>query len=196
MFRKYFSNPLRFFIVYLFLPLVFFLISGALDVIYAALLEAFPKVIPEYSQVLEKEKYEAFEAAMYLSAAFISVFLISYLTGVYDNARYEDVITKTDGLFKVKDEIGGYIKHNLPSDFLAVALPPILFISLTAPSYSKKVLDYLGGFLAPHLRLTEIFGTLGAYFVIFAVAFLGRLVAAPFALRRYRTLWLTSFVEG
>ena len=196
MYRKIFSNPVRYAIVYLFLPLVFFAASAFVNILYSALLEIAPNIIPEYNKVLEKEKYEAFLRVMNGISSLLSVFLISLITGVYDNARYEFVITKTDGLFKIPDEIAPYFKRNFPSDLIAVTLPGIPFVLLTLPEYSKKFLDYFGGYLAPHFALTEVFGTVGAYFAILSVALIARIIAMPMALRRYRSLWLTSFIDG
>ena len=196
MYRKYFSGPLKYFIVYLFLPLVFFIAKAFVDVIYEALLEIAPKLIPEYSQVLEKEKYEAFVRVMNGIAALLAVFAISLATGIFDNARYEDVITETDGLYKIPEKLPAYFKRHIPSDIISAALPQMLFIPLTVPTYSKKFLDYFGFLIEPHLRLTDLFGGVGTYFMIFFVAILARCLAAPLALRRHRALWLTSFVES
>lgn len=195
-YRKYFRNAVRYFLVYLFLPLVFFLTTVLVDIVYAALFEIAPSVIPSYDRVLEKEEYLAFTRIMMAISALLAVFFVSFVTGIYDNARYEDVITKTDGLFKIKDELPSYFKRTVASDLIAISLSPALFIPLTVPSYPKKFLEYFGSYLAPHLRLAEVFAPLGAYFMIFAVAFVARLLAMPKALDRYRALWLTSFVDS
>ena len=128
--------------------------------------------------------------------AVFSVFLISYLTGLFDNGRYESVISKTDGLFKIKDELARYFKSNIASDIIAAAIPGLIFIPLTLPAYSEIFLDYFGDFLAPHFHLTSAFSPFGAYFVVFITALAARLTVMPFALKRYRALWLTSFVES
>lgn len=182
--------------VYLFLPLIFFVAEAAVEIIYAALLEIFPNTVPSYSQVLEKEKYQAFVRTMKLISALVAVFAVSFATGIYDNARYEDVITKTDGLYKVKDEFPAYFKRTLPSDLIAVSLAPALFIPLTVPAYPKKLFEYIGAYLAPHLRVVEALTPVGAFFAIFLVALLARILAMPKALDRYRGLWLTSFVDS
>ena len=196
MYRRYFSNPVRYFIVYLFLPIVFFISAALVDVFYSALTEILPDTVPEYSQVLEKEEYARFMKITNGVSVLLAVFFISFLTGVYDNSRYEDVITKTDGLYKIREVFFEYFKRNFPSDVIATAIPALPFIALTLPSYSKKFLDYFGGYLAPHFRLTELFGTVGAYFAILSVSLIGRALAMPAALARYRSLWLTSFVDS
>ena len=196
MYRKYFRSCVNYFLVYLFLPLIFFAASALTDIAYRMLVEIAPNLMPQYDRVLEKEQYEAFRRVMNAISALIAVFSISFLTGIYDNSRYEDVISRTDGLFKIRDEFSGYFKKYLPTDIIAAALPQIFFIPLTLPSYSKMFLDYLGGFLAPHLYLTELFSPILTYVAIFAAAIVGRLIAMPVALSRFRAMWLTSFVDS
>ena len=195
-YRKYFRNAVRYFLVYLFLPLIFFAATAVVDIIYSLLLEIAPSIIPSYDRVLEKEAYQALARAMNAISALLAVFSISFATGIYDNARYEDVITKTDGLYKVRDEFPAYFRKTLPSDIIAVALPSLIFVLLSSPAYPEKFLDYFGAYLAPHLRLIEALTPIGAYFALFAAALLARILAMPKALDRYRSLWLTSFVDG
>ncbi len=182
--------------VYLFLPLIYLLTTALVDIVYSALLEIAPNLVPSYDRVLEKEEYQAFARAMNAISALLAVFLVSFVTGIYDNARYEDVVTKTDGLFKLRDELPSYFKRTLPSDLIAVSLAPAVFVPLTIPTYPKKFLEYFGTYLAPHLRLAELLTPLGTYFMIFAVALIARVLAMPKALDRYRALWLTSFVDS
>jgi hypothetical protein len=195
-YRKYFRNATRYFLVYLFLPLFFFLATALLDIVYSALLEIMPKLVPSYDRVLEKEEYQAFARTMSAIAALLAAFFASFFTGIYDNARYEDVITKTDGLYKVKDELPSYFRRTLPSDLIAVSIAPSVFVPLTVPVYSKTALEYFGPLIAPHLSLAAVFSPLGTYFMIFSVTLAARLLAMPKALDRYRSLWLTSFVDS
>ena len=195
-YRKYFRNAVKHFLVYLFLPLFFFAATAVVDIVYASLLEIAPNIIPSYDRVLEKEAYQAFSRTMNVISALLAVFAVSFATGIYDNARYEDVITKTDGLYKVREEFPAYFQKTLPSDIIAVALPSLVFVALSSPAYPEKFLDYFGAYLAPHLRVIEAFSPLFAFFAIFCVALLARILAMPKALDRYRALWLTSFVDS
>lgn len=163
---------------------------------YSALSNLFPSLFPTYSQVLEKEAYERLTAILTLTAAFLSVFLISLFTGIYDNVRYESVISETDGLFKIPEKLPSYVKSVLPSDIIAALLPQLPLLALTQIKYSEKLLDYFGWILRPHFILVNAFSIPGAYFLIALFVLLARLAACPFALRRYRALWLTSFVDG
>ena len=160
------------------------------------MLELAPNIVPQYNQVLEKEEYEAFSKFMSMLASLLAVFSLSFTTGVFDNARYEDVITKTDGLFKMRDELVPYFKYSLPQDLIASAIPQAFFIPLTIINYSKKFLKYFGGYLAPHIHLASFFTPVGTYFAIFSAAILGRIAAMPLCLSRSRALWLTSFVDS
>ena len=182
--------------VYLFLPLFFILTSALLDFLYAAAFEISPNLLPKYDRVLEKEKYLEFSRIMNFIAALLSVFFVGYVTAVYDNARYEDVITKTSGLYKIPKLLPSYFKGNVISDVLASALAPAAFIALTLPSYTEKALEYFGIFLLPHLHVRVLFSPSMAYFLLFATLLFGRILAMPRALSRFRSTWLASFVDS
>ena len=195
-YRRYFRSPLRFLLVYLFLPLIFIASSALVEILYTGIDEIFPNLLPKYNRITEKEEYLAFSNAMSAASALLAVFLTGFITAVYDNARYEDVVKRTDGLFRIPKELPFYFKRNFPADVLSAALAPAVFVPLTLPSYSEKFLEYFGILLLPHLRIAEVFSAIAAYFLIFASILLGRTLAMPKALSRFRSTWLASFVDS
>lgn len=195
-YRKYFRSAVRYFIVFLFLPVVFILARAAVDVIYAAINEISPNLIPSYSRIFEKEKYEAVMRTVNGVTAIVSVFILGFATAIYDNARFEDLIARTDGLFKIPEELPRYFKRNFPSDVIAAALPPAIFVPLTLPEYSEKFLEYFGILISPHLCIAAFLPPVGAYFALFGAALFGRILAMPKALSRHRSIWLASFVDS
>ena len=195
-YRKYFRSPLRFFLVYLFLPVIFIVTSALVEVIYAGIAEIAPKLLPDYNRITEKEEYLAFSRAVNAATALFTVFITGFVTAIYDNARYEDVVKRTDGLFRIPKELPFYFKRNFPADVLSAALAPAVFVPLTLPSYSEKFLEYFGILLLPHLRIAEVFSPVAAYFLISLSVLLGRVLAMPKALSRFRSMWLASFVDS
>lgn len=196
MFGKYFGAPIKSMVTYLFLPLIFFIAFGITDVGYVYLSEIFPSVFPEYSQVLEKELYEALQTRLQVFSVLLSVFFIHLFCAVYDNFRYESVIKKTDGFYKIKDQLLPYLKSTAIQDALSCALSPLLLLSVSTVSFPEKFLKYFGSFFYPHILMLSNFGFLISYLMIIFAAVIARLIAAPLALDRFRGLWLTSFVDG
>ena len=194
--KRYFESLVRYSIVYLFLPLIFSVALALCEVVYFALSELFPAIFPVYNKVLEKESYEALAKFMSNFAVLLSVFAASFFSSIYNNGNYEHVIRKTDGLYKIKNELPQYLQRIAPGEIISAAVPPVIFTVLSVINYPEKFFSKIQAFLRPHLILVESFGAVGAYFLLLFTALLASLAAAPLALRRYRALWLSSFVDG
>lgn len=195
-YKKYFSPLLSYFTVYLFLPLVFFVVYGIVDTVYFELSDYFPELFVSYNQVTEKEDYEILQNKIRVATVLISVFLSAFFTAIYNNSRYEETVRLTDGLFKIPEELPRYLGRTLPSDLVCAFLPAIPFLALSLINYSEKFFKYFAGYLRPHLFIIDATGIIPAYLLIVLSSFAARLAAAPLALRRHRSLWLASFVDS
>ncbi len=195
MFKKYFWPCLKYSLIYLFLPLVFSICSRYFLSFYKSLAESFPAFFKFYSQVLEKELYEEMVLKIEVICCLLIVAVMSYIPSIFENRRYEEIISRTDGCYKIKDELLPYIKENLAGDIIASSLIQALFIPIATITLPEKLSRIISPYLTPHTVLISALGAVGAYFTILSVSLLARLIAAPHALLRYRALWLTSFVD-
>lgn len=163
---------------------------------YELLSRFLPELFPDYNPIQHEVEYEALMLLLSAVAALIAVFATNYILGVFDNTRYEDTVSATDGLYRIFEELPSFIRRTVIGDLIASLVPQALFLLLASQTFPKQLSDFTDFYFAPHTALIGKFGALLSYFIIFAVAFFGRLISAPHALSRYRGLWMTSFVEG
>ncbi len=195
MYKKYFSPCVKYTLIYLFLPLIYFFMLRFAVSFYGAVADAFPGLFKHYNPIADKELYERQFFIIQVCSVLLSVALISYIPSIFDNARYESVISRTDGYYRVKNEIIPYIKRNLGSDIIASGFISTVFVIFSSVKLPEKAARFLEGYLSPHTVSITAFGIAGAILIIFTTSLLSRLAAVPFALCRFRALWLTSFVD-
>lgn len=196
MYEKYFSPLVKYSVAYLFMPLFYYLGSALVTVVYALLSDIAPSLFPVYNQVLEKESYLAFRRVMDVVSAFVTVFLVNYIIAINDNSRYERVVTRTDALYRVPDELPRYLRDTLPSDAIASLVPQLVFLAFSAINFHEKFESFTHGYLSMHITLLDSMGFFVSFILIAITAFVSRVAAAPAALRKYRGAWLTSFVDS
>ncbi len=195
--QKKFLTPLfKYFIIYLFLPLIYAVLFSMIRSGYNTLSQKFPEIFTRYSQVLDIEEYLMHISRCKIFAVLISVFLTSFIAAIFENTRYEMIISKTDGFFKIPQELPSYLKETSMPDALAAICPPALFVFLSSVNYPEKIEKFVSRYLEMHLILLDAGNVATAFIIIAATAFAARIVSAPFALRRYRALWLTSFIDS
>ena len=146
--------------------------------------------------MLEKEKYLEFTKAFSIFAAFVTVFLLNFIMAINENARYERVVKRTDALYKIREELPRYLPDVIPADAIASSVPHLLFLALSLVKYPERLLGAAQSFLSIHVILADSLGFFLSAFLVATVALAARILAAPFALRKYRGAWLTSFVDS
>lgn len=166
--------------------------------VYELLFEHFPEAFPLYNPVFEKAEYEAF----ILTVAYVSVsamFLLTvYICQRFNNDRFEYVITKTDGLYKIPEILKTYVSKFALSDFISSVITalfftvPIYFIPRQFFTASSFAVDLL----TPLRTIVEGSGIwFAAVYAIFAII-AAHAVTLPLVLKFYRAKWLTGFAEG
>ena len=196
MYEKYFSPLVKYSVAYLFMPLYYAVGSAAVTVVYSLLNDISPSLFPTFNQVLEKESYLEFKRISGIVAALLTVFVLNLILGINDNARYERVITRTDALYRIPDELPRYLRDTLPGDAIASPIPQLIFLWLSTLTYPERYLKYAHGYLSLHVDMLESFGFFPSVLLIALCAFAARIASAPLSLRKYRGAWLTSFVDS
>ncbi len=162
------------------------------------LAELLPNIFEDFNRVTSGDEYQRHELRCGVFALLASIFATSYIAALFDNARYERVIDRTNGFYKIHKELPRYISDTWCEDLIAssvIQLPFLLFTLIQYPEHLKNLGRIISRYLAPHLAVTEVFGVILSYILITLTAFAARMISAPAALKRYRALWLTSFVE-
>lgn len=169
-----------------------FFISG---VLHPALCEWFPEVFTDYSPVTQPDEYAVYSAVMSIVLSTVTVFIISYLCVRLDNERMEYVISRTEGLYTLREGMALYYPRYVGADLaVAVTCPiPLAVISLYLPEKIPAILqstvDYFFSFTQGYVN---IFGALGAVLVISATILLCRLLSGMLSLRAWQGVWLSE----
>ena len=197
--KKYAHSILRYFLIYALGFVPFYIVRVLSEVIYNALSDKIPSIFPSYNALTQKAQYLSLEATLALICAIVTVFILTVLALTYDNERYEFIISRTDGLYTLKNGAKIYLDRYLYADAVCATLVPIPFFimtKITFPEDSVKALRILGDALTTLTSPTEAFiSKLGLGFGI-ATAILAsifsRIPAAYMGLRRWRGLWLSG----
>ncbi len=195
MHKKYFSKVLNFLPLYLLFPFFFWVTTQLVGWFYPPLSELLPSMFPTYNKIYEREAYELLEMGKTFFSAVLTLALMNLLSVLYDGRRYEDTVSKTDGLFRIHKELIPYYERNLIPDIIASALIQIPFLIATKIPFPKEALRFTEPLLRPHAVIIEPYGVIAAYFIILAVSALTRLLCAPLVLKRHRAMWITAFAE-
>jgi hypothetical protein len=196
---------MKIFSKYVFPPLItlfFFLLGGAfiliLDIIvpigYDYLAMKFPGMLDKPSSISDPEAYEAFRAAITSVGIIINIFIISNLSMRFDNKRFEHIIVKTEGLYKIPEMTREYVKDFWLSDVINASIAPIL---LTVSAYLIPS-DYIGFFSIPlwcGARLIPFMSLLDALVLLIGVSIITRFIQIPAILRSWRGRWLTGDID-
>ncbi len=194
-FKSFYAELSKYALVYLLFPWLFSVCRGIVNWVYNALAEIAPSLFAVYNQVTEKELYQALSTRLSLIAVFCAVAIINFLCAIYDNERYERLVTETDGLYKIPSVLPSYLKGVLACDICAPLLPQLLAQAVALVSFPKKAEKFAEFYFEPQRLLTASFGFAQGFLLLALAAVLARLAATPFALKRYRGLWLTGFED-
>ena len=122
------------------------------------------------------------------------IFVINFLSVLYDGSRDEETIERTDGLFRIKNELPSYFRRNLVPDAVASSILQIPIIIATTIPLISEVKRFVDPILLPHTVIVEPCGIPVAYLLIFLVSFSARVFSSPLVLKRHRVMWITAFV--
>ena len=114
-----------------------FMLFGLIDfavkaLIYPALVEWFPRLVPEYNFVNEREDYDRLYATMSVISSLILICVASHVTMRLDNERMEYMITETEGLYTISEGAGIYYSRYIRADIIASLLIPLPLMILDA----------------------------------------------------------------
>ena len=191
--KRYFSAMLKFLPVYLLFPFFFWVTSQLLSWFYPPLSELLPSAFPTYNKIYEREAYELLEKNKTFFCAVLTLALMNFVTVLYDGKRYEETVSKTDGLFRIHSELIPYYDRNLIADVIASAFIQIPFLIVAKIQFPQSAVRFIEPILRPHADIIEPYGVIVAYFIILSVSATVRLISAPLVLKKHRVMWITAF---
>ena len=168
------------------------------SLIYPALLEWFPRVVPQYNFVNERENYEQFFAFLGMISGIATVFVSSYITIRLDNKRMEYMITKTDGMYTIREGAEVYFSEYFRADLIiALIIPlPLLFLdAFLLPQLSflpDGVFSIIETLFSPTRAFTDFLGMIPSYLVMSVMMLSSRCLCALRAIDVWRVLWLSD----
>ena len=130
------TSFLRYLIFYALGFLIFFILGYFTRAAYDLLCEWFPKVFSSYGPIYDKNEYQKKQSVIDLIGALISIYTVTHLATVYDNGRFEDVISRIDGFYTLREGVSLYAKRYALSDITTAIIVPAVFFPLaliTAP---------------------------------------------------------------
>ena len=202
--HKYVDPAVIYFLIYIFG--IILLVAGTVIARYAHTYMNFllPDIFPTFSPVSEKELYRKYLIAIDIIGVFIALFLINVLAMLFDNKKFELIISRTDGQYTIKGGLEIYVNEFLISDIIStVALPTVLAISAylipEIPLTKIPIVNLL-------IRIAESFFWLGNTMEGFAKIFVcipiiivfscvARMITVPIMLRRWRAAWLSGSIS-
>ncbi len=173
-------------------------IGSLVGQIYNLLYKFFPDTFPLYNAVFNKEQYVVFTHAMAIITVSLTLILTTYIAGRYNNDRFEYIITKTDGLYRITDILKTYVCIFGIGDVVSSVFCGTLF-TLSVHFIPTQFFDsgsFIAEFLQPTKTLTEAFGALGSPIYVSLFLVFSHAVTLPLVLKYYRAKWLTGFAEG
>ena len=197
--KVYIRAIIRYFCFYSLAFFAFMLLEMLIHNIYSLLSLYYPDAVPRYDEITSPEDYARLSKAISLLSSVFSIVAASFVSTHFDNERFEHIITKTDGFYKVSEGTALYLKRYLLPDSVASVLAPIptFFLGFIAlPERPRGLIKYLIGFFENFVSMTgALTGALGLVLGLFTAIFIGflsKLILAPYAALRYRARWLSN----
>ena len=192
--HKYVEPVLIFLAVYLFNSL--FCQVGELLFIYAHtyLSEMLPSVVDTVNPIHSPDEYELYLRAVATVGATVGLFLINYISLRMDNEKFEYVITKTDGQYRLADGVRLYFSEFLITDIIAstVTIGALVAGGCFIP---EKLMDRgLVIIFGLGASLVEFYGPVGAVLIAVVASLITRMISVPLCVRVWRALWLSGSV--
>lgn len=192
--HKYVEPVLIFLAVYLFNYLL--CQCGELLFIYSYsyLAEVMPSVVETVNPIHTPDEYELYLKGVATVGSLIALFIMNYVSLRLDNEKFEYIITKTDGQYRLVDGVKLYFGEFFKSDAIAstVAVGVLVMGAYFIP---EKLLDK--GLLFVFklgVSLIEFYGPVGAVVIAVLFSFITRIISVPLCVRTWRALWLSGSV--
>lgn len=192
--HKYVEPVLIFLAVYLFNYLL--CQCGELLFIYSYsyLAEVMPSVVETVNPIHTPAEYELYLKGVATVGALVALFIMNYVSLRLDNEKFEYIITKTDGQYRLVDGVKLYFGEFFKSDAIAstVAVGVLVMGAYFIP---EKLLDK--GLLFVFklgVSLIDFYGPVGAVVIAVLFSFITRIISVPLCVRTWRALWLSGSV--
>ena len=197
--KIYLRAAVRYLIFYTLAFAAFMLLEMLLHNLYSILSLYYPDAVPIYDELSTPEKYARLSEIIATLSAILSVIIASFISTVLDNERFEYLITRTDGFYKVADGTRLYLKRYALPDAIASATAPLPIFALgliSLPERPRGLIRFFIEAFSNLLSLTNaITDSLGLIFGLSATiltAFISKLLFSPYAALRYRARWLSN----
>ena len=164
-------------------------------VIYDYLSYHFPSIFVSYSPISEPREYAMVERWLAVGAVFMSIFIVGYIAQRLDNKRFEYIIRKTEGFYRVPEALGMWAREFLVPDIIVTALVPVIysvpvyFIPKDAMVAGANIPFWAADMLSKHMDIVECAVTL------VVISIISRLIIIPHILKVWRSNWLTASVD-
>ena len=197
--KKYLGSFWRYFSFYLLGFIAFFLFSFLVRHLNEFLSGVFPDLFKIYNPISNREELILQNRNIAFISAILSVFMLTFLATRQDNSKYENIISKTDGFYRMRDGVKLYFSEFAYADAISAILVPLstVFISLVkipndAAKFLKIVADCLDGFLAIPLAFTERCGFTAGVILLVLISVVARIPSTLLSLAHWRGVWLSS----
>lgn len=158
----------------------------------------FPETFPFYNTVLEKNLQERLETRLNLISLALTLVLTVIISQRLNNDRYEYIISKTDGIYKIDAVLPTYVSNFALSDLIssiivgAAYTVPVAFIPKQFFGDGSLVGELLYIMRVP----TEAYGTVLGSILVVLILSASHFATLSITLRYYRAKWLSGFAEA
>ncbi len=192
--HKYVEPVLIFLVVYLFNSLLCQCGELLFTYSYNYLAQIVPSIVKTVNPIHTPDEYDLYLKCVATAGAVIGLFLMNYVSLRLDNEKFEYIITKTDGQYRLPAGIKLYLSEFLRSDIIVSCIPVSVFIT-AAYFIPEKLLDR-GLIIIFKLgsSLIEFYGLVGAVIVGVLFSLITRAISIPLCVRTWRALWLSGSV--
>ncbi len=193
---RYARNVLFAMFMWLLMPMLVnlprFVINGTL---FPALCEWFPEVFTNYSPITQPDEYFILTATLDITVATLAVLVFSYIAVRYDNERMEYMISRTEGMYSLKEGCALYYPRYIYADLaVSIIVPiPLLVASAFVPAHIHDLVDPIFDYLFAFGRIyTELFGYVLGGIVMSVSIFATRLLSGLKSLGAWQGIWLSE----
>lgn len=194
---KYLRSSAQLFLWMLLGSLIGIGVSVVVSELYRFLNDLVPNLFPTYEIGTTDKFFDSLYTSLWFISLVIAVFITVYLSLRYDNKKFEFIITKTDGLYKIRNFLPTYVDVFAKADFCASVINGIIysipFIFIPMPFIKNE--SFLAKLAEPYKLMSECFGYVFAPIVMMIIIAACYLFAVPLALKYYRAKWFSAFSE-
>ena len=190
---------IRYFIFYALSFAAFSVLRMILGNIVSLISLYYPNVLPDINEISEPEKYERFEQLLSFITGMLTLLLPAYISIAYDNERFEYIISKTDGFYKISEGAKLYFPKYFLPDTIASIIAPIPIFALKfipIPNERRRIIkligDTLDSFLSFSNSFTNYLGEIFGIALLILIPIILKLIFAYPALKRWRAIWLSN----